>query len=187
MDRPLLDRWTDTTVFRAALLFSAIAVLPVLALGAIVTVIGGAAMLEARSTVELEQVLFCLVSAAGVLGFVGYVRAHWAARDPGSHNVTATVLCLGAGVAAALAVAAYTVFGTLAGLRNPWGSPMWALPTTLFAIANLVWATSGVAWMQRLPHRYAEETGRAFDTLPAMLLFVAIALTTAAVLRTTTL
>ena len=72
-------------------------------------------------------------------------------------------------------------------LRNPWGSPMWALPTTLFAVANLVWATSGVAWMQRLPHRYAEDTGRAFDTLPAMLLFVAIALTAAAVLRTTTL
>jgi len=187
MDRPLLDRWTDTTVFRAALLFSAIAVLPVLALGAIVTVIGGAAMLEARSAVELEQMLFGLVSAAGVLGFVGYARAHWAARDPGSHNVTATVLCLGAGVAAALAVAAYTVFGTLEGLRDPWSSPMWALPTTLFTVANLVWATSGVAWMQRLPHRYAEDTGRAFDGLPVVMLFIAIALVIAATLKTLTL
>jgi hypothetical protein len=187
MDRPLLDRWTDTTVFRAALLFSAIAVLPVLALGAIVTVIGGAAMLENRSTIELEQTLFGLVSVGGVLGFVGYVRAHWAARDPGSHNVTATVLCLGAGVAAALAVATYTVFGTLDGLMNPWSSAMWALPTTLFAVANLVWATSGVAWMQRLPHRYAEETGRAFEALPAMLLFVALALAIAATLKTITL
>jgi hypothetical protein len=41
--------------------------------------------------------------------------------------------------------------------------------------------------MQRLPQRYAEKTGRAFDTLPAMLLFVTLALATAAALMTTTL
>lgn len=187
MDRPLLDRWTDTTVFRAVLLFSGIAVLPVLALGALVTVIGGAAILSQGSGVELEEAVFGSLSVGGALGFVGYARAHWGVKDPGDHNVTATLLCLVAGVAAALFVAGYAAFGTLDGQRSPWGSPMLAVPSALFSVANLAWATSGVAWMQRLPHRYAEETGRAFDSLPAMLLIVAITLTTVALLKTTTL
>jgi hypothetical protein len=187
MDRPLLDRWTDTTVFRVALLFSGRAVLPVLALGAVVTVIGGSAMLMQRSAVELEQALFGLVSIGGALGFFGYARAHFAARDPLRHNVALTLLCLAAGVAAALAVAAYVAFATLHGFRSTWDSREWLLLGTPFVAANAVWAVSGIAWMQRLPHRYAEKTGRAFDTLPVVLLFVAIALATTAALMTTTL
>ena len=187
MDRPLLDRWTDTTVFRAALLFSGMAVLPVLALGAFVTVIGGSAMLMQPSGVELEQALFGLLSIGGALGFVGYARAHFAARNAVRHNVTVTLLCLAAGVAAALAVACFVLFATLNGLRSPWDAREWLLLGTPFAAANVVWAVSGIAWMQRLPHRYAEKTGRAFDTLPVVLLFVAIVLAIAAALTMTTL
>jgi hypothetical protein len=185
MDRRLLDRWTDTTVFRAALLLSGMAVLPVLALGAFITVIGGSGILTQRS-VQLEQALFGLVTIGGVLGFVGYARAHVAARHLVRHNVTLTLLCLAAGVAAALAVAGYAVFGSLDGLRTPWRSREWLLLAP-FAAANLVWAASGIAWMQRLPHRYAEKTGRAFDTLPVILLLVAVLLSIAAALMTTAL
>lgn len=187
MDRSLLDRWTDTTVFRAALLFSGMAVLPVLALGALITVIGGWAMLIQQSAVDVEQALFGLVSFGGALGFVGYARAHFAARNPARHNVTLTLLCLAAGVAAALGVAGWALFLTLDALRTSWGSREWVALMTPFAAANVLWAVSGIAWMQRLPRRYAEKTGRAFDTLPVMLLFVAIALATAAALRMTTL
>jgi hypothetical protein len=187
MDRPLLDRWTDTTVFRAALLFSGMAVLPVLALGVFVTFIGGSTMLMQRSAVELEQALFGLVNIGGALGFFGYARAHFAASNPVRHNLTLTLLCLAAGVAAAIAVAAYVAFATLDGFRSPWGSREWLLLGAPFTAANAVWAVSGIAWMQRLPQRYAEKTGRAFDTLPAMLLFVTLALATAAALMTTTL
>jgi hypothetical protein len=187
MDRSLLDRWTDATAFRVALLLSSMAVLPVLALGVFVTVIGGSAMLMQRSAVELEQALFGLVSIGGALGFFGYARAHFAASNPVRHNVTLTLLSLAAGVAAALAVAAYVAFATLDGFRSPWGSREWLLLGTPFIAANAVWAVSGIAWMQRLPQRYAEKTGRAFDTLPVMLLFVTLALATAAALMTTTL
>jgi hypothetical protein len=159
----------------------------VLALGALVTVIGGSAVLGQRSGIELEQAVFGLLSVGGALGFVGYVRAHRGVKDPGEHNVTATLLCLVAGVVAALFVAGYVAFGALDRLGSPWSSPMLAVPSVLFSAANLVWAMSGVAWMQRLPHRYAEDTGRPFDTLPAMLLIVAIMLTTAALLKTATL
>ena len=187
MDRSVLDRWTDTTVFRLALLLSGMAVLPVLALGAFVTVIGGTAMVYSHSTVELEEAVFGLLSVGGILGFFGYLRAHVAAKNPARLSVTATLIFLAAGVAAALVVAGYSAFGTLYGLRNPWGLPMMAVPSALFSAANVVWAVSGVAWMNRLSHRYAETTGRAFDTLPAVLLLVVLVLATAAVLKTATL
>ena len=57
----------------------------------------------------------------------------------------------------------------------------------LFAGANLVWAFAGIARMQRLMGRYEERAGRAFDGLPVVLLFTAIALVIAATLKTITL
>jgi hypothetical protein len=187
MSKHLIDRWTDTTAFRFVLFFSGVLVMPVLALGVLTTVIGGTVLVIGPSAVELEQVVFGLLSAGGVLGVVGYARAHLGARNPDRHNVTATLLCLAAGSVTALAVAGYAVFGTLDGLRSPWASPAWVSLTTLFAAANVVWAVSGIAWMQRLPRRCAERTGLAFDGVPALLLFVAVALTTAAATIATTL
>jgi hypothetical protein len=189
MKRSLIDRWTDTTLFRLALLFAALAVVPVLLVGVATTVIGGAVMFVRPSPGELglEQATFALLSVGGALGFLGYLRAHWGVRRLDRHNVTATLLCLAAGVVTALAVAGYAVTGTLDGSRTPWESPVWVSLTTLFAAANVVWALSGIAWLQRLPRRYAERTGRAFDGVPALLLFVAVALATAAATVATTL
>jgi hypothetical protein len=187
MDKSLIDRWTDTTGFRFVLLFAGLLVMPVLAVGALTTVIGGTVLLVESSAVELEQAVFGLLSAGGVLGVAGYLRTHHGARNPDRHNVTATLLCLAAGIATALAVAGYTVFGTIDGLRSPWGSTTRVSLTALFAAANVVWAVSGIAWMQRLPRRYAERTGVAFDGVPALLLFVAVTLATAAATIATTL
>jgi hypothetical protein len=189
MKRSLLDRWTDTTLFRLALLFAALGVVPVLLMGVATTVIGSAVMLggPSHAGLELEQVAFALLSLGGELGFVGYLRAHWGVVRLDRHNVTATLLCLAAGVVTALAVAGYAVTGTLDGLRSPWGSPVWLVLMTLFAAANVVWAVSGIAWMERLPRRYVERTGRGFDGLPALFLFVAFALAAATALAATTL
>ncbi len=189
MHRSLIDRCTDTTPFRLALLCAALAVVPVLLMGVAVTLIGGVVMLGGPSGVqlELEQAVFALLSLGGALGFVGYLRAHWGARKPDRHNVTATLLCLAAGVVTALAVAGYAVTVLLDGLRSPWGSPVEAALATLFAAANLVWAVAGIGWMQRLPRCYVERTGHAFDGVPALMLFVAIALAMAAATLTTTL
>jgi hypothetical protein len=184
MDRPWLDRWTDTTLFRAALVLSSMAVVPVLGLGALVAVVGGAAIVAQQSTVDLEQALFGLVTIGGVLGFLGYARAHLAARRPLRHNVTFTLLCLAAGVVAALTVAGYALLATFNGLSSPWSAREWLLLGAPFVGANVVWALAGIAWMQRLPRRYAESTGRVFDTLPVMLLLVAIALAIAAAVAT---
>ena len=185
MDRASIDRWTDTVGFRIALALSAALVLPVLALGVLTTVVGGAVLFAEQTAVGLEQAAFGMLSAGGVLGLVGYGRALVGVRKPARHNVTVTVLCLAAGVATALAVAGYSAVGTLDRVREPWVSPVWVSLTTLFAAANVVWALSGIAWMQRLPRRYIERTGRAFDGIPVLILFVAITLATAAALITT--
>jgi len=187
MDRALLDRWTDTTAFRCLLVLSALAVLPVLAAGVLTTVIGGAAMLYSRSTIELEQAVFGLLSLGGILGFLGYIRAHLAARDPERRSVAATLVFLAAGVVAALVVVGFALGGVLDVWKTPLSARAVVAVPALFAAANLVWAISGAAWMQRLPRRYAEETGRTFDTLPVMLLLLGITLATAAALAVTAL
>ena len=182
-----IDRWADTMWFRLVLLLAGLAVLPVLLMGVVATVFGSAAVLSGRSSVDFAQAAFALLSAGGLLGFLGYWRAHGGALRPHGHNVTATLTCLAAGVVAALVVAGYTVAGVLSGWREPWSNGPWVVMPALFAAANLVWALSGIAWMQRLSRRYAEKTDRAFDNLPVILLCVAIALATAAALTTATL
>jgi hypothetical protein len=185
MSRPLIDRWTDTRTFRFLLLLSALVALPVLAVGFLTTVIAGPVLLLIdRAPIDVEQAVFGLLSVGGAVGFLGYLRAHSGARTPDRHNVTATLLCLAAGVLTALAVAS---FGVVDSLRSPWTSEAWVALAALFAAANLMWAVSGIAWMQRLRRRYAEHTGHAFDGLPALLLFVAAALATAAATFTATL
>jgi hypothetical protein len=187
MHRHVIDRWADTTVFRCLLLLSAMAVLPVLAMGTLFTVFGGVATLAGPSAVELWHVVIALLAVGGALGFLGYLRAHGGVKDPSSHNVTATLAFLTAGVLAAFSVAGVVFVTTIQTWRELWDGPSLLVPGALFATANLVWAFAGIAWMQRLMDRYAETTGRAFDGLPVVLLFTAIALVIAATLKTMTL
>jgi hypothetical protein len=189
MHRHLIDRWYDTTAFGIALGLSGALVLPVLALGVMVTVIGGSVTLAQSLPVELWQVVIALLAVGGTLGFVGYLRAHWGLKDPGRHNnVTVTLLFLVAGVLAALAVAGVALVTAVEIWRreNSDGGFFLALGAS-FAAANLVWAFAGIARMQRLMRRYEERAGRAFDSLPAVLLFTAIVLVIAATLKTITL
>jgi hypothetical protein len=191
MHRHLIDRWFDTTAFGIALGLSGAVVLPVLALGVMVTVIGGSFMIAEPSAVELEHVVFALLAVGGALGFVGYVRAHFGIKDPCRHNVTATLLFLAAGVLAALAVAGGVLVWALVMAMEMWprdfhdGTSFFVLGA-LFAMANIVWAFAGIARMQRLMRRYEERAGRAFDGLPVVLLFTAVALVIAATLKTIT-
>lgn len=190
MHRHVIDRWTDTTVFRCMLVISAMAVLPVLFMGVTTTLFGAVVMIAGRfdSELGLGSVAIGLLSLGGALGFLGYQRAHWGVKDPLLHNMTVTLVFLAAGVLAALSVAGFVVAMSISGSLEPWGSDLWLIvPSALFAAANLVWAFSGVAWMQRLLTRYAEQTGRAFDGLPVVLLSTAIALVIAATLKTITL
>lgn len=192
MHRHAIDRWTDTTAFRVTLLLAGLVVVPVLAMGVLTTLIGGSITLLEHSAVDLEQALFALLSVGGALGFIGYGRARSGARRPDRHNVTATLLCLAAGVIAALGVAvpvAAWVVEIYLVPQSPWNpNPNgWATLLALFSFANAVWAIAGIGWMQRLLRRYAEDTRRVFDGLPALLLFVALVLATAATTMTTTL
>ena len=192
MDRSLLDRWTDTTAFGIALGLSGALVLPVLALGVMVTAIGGSIMLAEPSALGLGQVVFALLAVGGALGFVGYLRAHFGIKDPRRHNVTATLLLLSAGVLAALSVAGGVLVWALIIAIERWprdfhdGTFLFLLGA-LFATANFVWAFAGIARMQRLMGRYEQRAGRAFDGVPVVLLFTAIALAIAAALKTITL
>ena len=186
MHRRTIDRWADTTGFRWMLLFAGLIVMPVLAVGVLTTVMGAAIMLIERSAVGLQEVVFAALSVGGALGCIGYLRAHRGARKPDPHNATATLVCLGIGVVTALCVTGFMVVGALR-VWGPWGDRSWVAIPALFAAANFVWIVSGIAWMQRLAWRHAERTGRALDGLPALLLFVAIALATAAALTTAAL
>ena len=187
MEKSLLDRWTDTTGFRLLLFFSGCLVLPMLGIGVLATVIGSAIVVMDEPALDLEQVVFGLLSIGGALGFVGYLRAHSAGREPSRHNLTATLICLALGIGTAIAVAVLVAAEAVDSWRAPWGRNAWLGLAALFVAANLVWALAGVAWIRRLPGRYAEKTGRAFDSLPVVLLFVAITLATAAVFGTVTL
>ena len=137
MDRYLLDRWTDTTCFECCCFSRACLVLPMLGIGVLTTVIGGVAVVIEQPALDLEQVVFALLSVGGALGFVGYLRAHRAARAPSRHNVTATLICLAVGVGDGarrrrLFVAARP---SKAGLRR--GAPMsWLGLAALFVAAN---------------------------------------------------
>jgi len=192
MHRHLIERWYDTTAFGIALGLSGAVVLPVLALGVMVTVIGGSIMISEPSAVELGQVVFALLAVGGALGFVGYLRAHFGIKDPCRHNVTATLLFLTAGVLAALSVAGGVLVWALVMAMERWprdfhdGTFLFVFGA-LFATANLVWAFAGIARMQRLMSRYEERAGRAFESVPVVLLFTSIALAIAAALKTLTL
>jgi hypothetical protein len=164
-----------------------LAVVPVLAVGVLTTVIGAGAMIVSGASFELVHAAFALLSIGGALGLAGYWRAHAGAKHPEGHGVTTTLICLFAGIVTAVVVAGAAVSGALELWENPWDARPWVAAPLLFAAANLVWATSGIAWMQRLLSRYAAQTGRAFDGLPSVLLTVAIALAVAAAVQTTTL
>lgn len=189
MVRRAIDRWADTTVFRVALMFAALGVFPVLLLGIGVTVIGAAKVLAYGWPGDLEPgaIALALLSMGGTCGFAGYWRAHRGVKDPRRHNVTATLVLLAAGVLTAIQVAGIVVTVVLGSGSGFWTARHLYVAAALFAAANLVGAFSGIAWMQRLLHRYRESTGVAFNGLPVLLLCVALALATAAIVSTATL
>jgi hypothetical protein len=189
MVRHTIDRWADTTAFRWALMLAALGVLPVLFVGAVMTFVGGIKVFVYGWPGELElgAVAVPLLSAGGACGFVGYVRAQSGVKEPRRHNVTATLVLLGAGVLAATGVAVTVVAAVLGSRIGFWTASQLYIAAALFAAGNLVWAFSGIAWMQRLLHRSRESTGVAFDGLPVALLCVAFALATAAIVMTVTL
>jgi len=187
MHTHLFDRLSDTTAFRIALVLSGALVLPVLALGVMVTVISGSFMIADPSALELEQVAFALLAVGGVLGFVGYLRAQFGLKDPCRHNLTATLLFLFAGILAAVSVAGVALFMAVETSQDFRDGASFLALGALFAAANLVWVVAAIGRMQTLMRRYEERTGRAFDGVPVVLLFTAIALVIAATLKTLTL
>jgi hypothetical protein len=134
--------------------------------------------------VEPPLVVIAALSIGGVLGFSGYVRARMGMRAVHDHKLTATLLCLAAGTVTALGLGGFAGAWAVQVWRAPWDGAGWVPLFATFGLANLVWAFSGLAWIQRLQGRYSEVTGQRFDALPALLLFVALALAAAAMTLT---
>ena len=186
MNRQLIERWTQTTLFAVAAGIAGALMLPVLGIG-LVTSVGLLGVAVVQRTANLFGAAIVLLSVGGAIGVLGLARAAYGVRRPARHNVTTTMVFLLIGVATALALTAcLTVplsdafFAPLGSVRDVWRAP-------LILAAPLIWALFGIGWMQKLARRYAEESGRTFDGLPVLLLFVAIALAIAAVLITTSL
>jgi hypothetical protein len=150
MNRQLLDRWTDTTAFRVMLFVASLVVLPVLAIGVFTTVIGGAvAAWSDQALVDDMLVVIAVLSIGGALGFVGYLRARAGTRAPGRHNVTATFVCVAAGVLTAFGLGGFSAAWAVRAWLAPWDGSVWASLFALFALANVAWAISGIACSSR--------------------------------------
>ena len=182
MRRQLIDRMAGTTAFRILLLLSGLMVLPVLALGLLLSPI-----LLATSAMEPDAagLAFILLSIGGAIGIVGWLRARWGARTPERHNVGLTLALIAIGIVTALAVGGFV---TYAAFWVPWG---WTGPSLVgvaaFVVAHGVWIVAGIAWIERLTFSYAVRTGRIFDAIPITLLLVALGLVLAVVLAAATL
>jgi hypothetical protein len=186
VDRSLLDRWTDTTIYGVVLARSSVLVFPVLGAGVIVSFwMIGAALVE--RTAEFVGGVIVVLTVGGAAGILGWLRARHQMTSPDSLSITATVVFLSVGIATALAVGAIVAIPLSAAMMEPWGVAVDAWPGLLFPVANTVWALHGIGWIQRLTRRYAQQVRRPFDGMPAVALVITIALALAAALAMTTL
>jgi hypothetical protein len=180
MDRAPIERWTDTDGFRIALGLSGVLVVPVLALGLAVSAVM-LVVAVAEQTAEFAGAVVVALSLGGVAGLLGVLRARYAVRSPGTNDVTATLVCLAIVTATALAAAVIVAYPSVS-MLGTWSSPVRTWPGLLVVAAHVVWVLFGVGRMHAVSRRYAEGTGRAFDGIPATMLFIAIALAVAATL-----
>jgi hypothetical protein len=179
MDRHLIERWTDTTAFGVAQVISGLIVLPVLAVGVVVSArMLVFALLE--QTANLYGAAVVVLASGGAAGVFGWLRARHQARNPDAHDLTATLVCLTFGTATALAVGAIAAAGTT---LTDTPLELWP-PAVPFVAAQIVWVLCGIGWIQRLTRLYEEDAGRAFDGTPATLLVVTIVLATTATVLT---
>ncbi len=182
MRRQLIDRMADTAAFRILLLVSGLVVLPVLALGVLLSPFFLIGLPDANG------LAFVLLSFGGATGIVGWLRARWGARTPDRHNVELTLALLAIGIATALAVSGIVTYIAITDFWKPWG---WTGPGLIagatLVLAHGVWIVCGIAWIERLMFSYAVRTGRTFDAIPVALLLVAFGLALAVVLAAATL
>jgi len=185
MRRQLIDRMADTMGFRILLFLSGLLVLPVLALGMLVSPMFLAGSLIARDSGALA---FILLSTGGAIGIVGWLRARWGARTPERHNVGLTLACLAVGIATALAVGGFVTYIVIDEYSRTWGwNGVQLAIGAAFVAAHGVWIVAGIAWIERLMFSYAVRTGRIFDAIPVALLLVALGLALTVLLALATL
>jgi len=186
MRKHLIDRLTATAGFRFVHVIAALFIFPVLGLGVLLTPMF-LFMSDRSQGLPPEDVGMAVLSMGGALGMVGWLRAILASRAPERHNITATLVCLALGAVTALAVCGYIASVTVEMLSASGPSTGLALWVLAFAAANVVWIFVGIGWIQRLTWLYAARTGKTFDGLPAVLLFMAVSLAIAATLVAATL
>ncbi len=76
MDRALIERWTDTDVFRIALALSGVLVVPVLGLGLAVSAVM-LVVAVAEQTAEFAGAVVVALSLGGAAGLFGVLRARY--------------------------------------------------------------------------------------------------------------
>ena len=169
MRRHLIERLTDTQLFRLALVLAGTFLIPVLGVGLtslpfVVTFGTGGDRVSA--------VAFVALAIGGAIGLVGWIRAIMCARTPERHSLTITLTFLAIGSAAAVGVSGFLVFFALE------SASLWL---AVLASSPAVWVLGGIGWMQRLPRICTERTGRPVDALPVTQLLTGIGLALAAV------
>jgi len=182
MRRQMIDRMADTTAFGILLFLSGLMVLPVLALGVLVSPFF---LIAGPTTAGAGDVAFVLLSTGGSIGIVGWLRARWGARTPERHNVGLTLAFLTIGIATEPAVGGFVIYYAM---KQPldWSDPF-LIAIAAFVVAHGVWIVAGIAWIERLMFSYAVRTGRIFDAIPVALLLVALGLVLAVLLVLATL
>ena len=170
-----LERFTSSTVFAVLFTLSVLLVAPLLLLGLVLL-----AVLIAGADSGAAPLLGWV--GGGVAGLIGLFRGRARAWPISSASVEATIVCLVAGIIAALCVlgAAVVIYEHDARSVDRWSLALWAL----VAVPHAVLIVAGVASLERLPRRYLRVTGERFDSVPVIFLLVALGLAGAAALAT---
>jgi len=169
-----LERVTSSTLFAVFFAISVLLVTPLLLAGLVLLV---ATLADA----DFGSIPLLGLVGGGIAGLVGLFRGRAGAWPMTSGSVEATIVCLVAGIAAALAV--------VASVLAIYGAPSlerWALAFgALVAAPHAVLIVAGMASLERLPRHYLKMTGEPFDSLPVICLLVALGLTAGAVFAST--
>jgi len=166
-----LERVTSSTLFAVFFAISVLLVTPLLLAGLVLLV---ATLADA----DFGSIPLLGLVGGGIAGLVGLFRGRAGAWPMTSGSVEATIICLVAGVAAALAVVA-------SWLAIVWPESAARAFGAIVAVPHAVLIVAGIASLERLPRHYLKMTGEPFDSLPVICLLVALGLTAGAVFAST--
>jgi hypothetical protein len=170
-----IERLTAHGSFVFLLVLSAFVVAPLLLFGWLDVIVLATTIIAEGPT---EFALMTALVGAGTAGIVGLLAAGTHTGATAQGTIEATFVCLALGTGAALVMAGFGAWLSLAAFTGEGN----AVAGAVLIAAHLTFIAAGIGAAQRVKRVYFEARGRPFDTLPVVLLIVAIGLALSAAL-----